>query len=69
MKLTEILDTILESTNGKIENYAFFVGYIYEQEAKELVMYKGIKIYTFTYLKSYDVIYYMEDYCKDLNLN
>ena len=61
MKLTEIFDVILESTDGKIVGYAFYVGKLFKDEAKDLKNYKGINIYTHLHMKESDVILYMED--------
>jgi hypothetical protein len=61
MKLTEIFDVILESTDGKIVGYAFYVGNLFKDEAKDLKNYKGINVYTHLHMKESDVILYMED--------
>lgn len=61
MKLTEIFDVILESTDGKIVGYAFYVGNLFKDEAKDLKHYKGINVYTHLHMKESDVILYMED--------
>jgi hypothetical protein len=69
MNLTEIFDAILESTDGKIVGYAFYVGSVFKDEAKELKQYKGINVYTHLHMKETDVILYMDDELLDVDIS